>query len=417
MIVTFVLEGKRMYRLGKRLTFLFLSTLMVIGVVFWGASSSFANATTASETEVYHYIAFGDSVTVGYEPGMDEKSIAYGFVDRLYEQALYLGRTKLDNYGMIGLTSEGFKNCLQAVSDGNVVTADAIQVGIPDPRMDQLLSQVEQTRKAIKSADLITITIGGNDVSHFQTLLDGKTNAQVEEIANEYLDIYTENISTSLLLIHDLNPYVKIVIADQYQPVPAINNNVLYEQLNLVKDMFSARVSQIASTMQMEYSLNIDVVHVAESFVGRELTYTHMIKRDFHPNQHGYLAISSRFAEMLWGEYKVPLRKDPIAVIVGGKEPTTTPILVNGTTFLPMRECAELLGAQVEWNGPTKTVTVTFNGKSAQFVTDSGSPDVLLYSEPGQTSKTTYIALRSMGESLGFDVQYISKSKTAYINE
>lgn len=113
----------------------------------------------------------------------------------------------------------------------------------------------------------------------------------------------------------------------------------------------------------------------------------------------------------------MPLRKDPIAVIVGGKEPTTTPILVNGTTFLPMRECAELLGAQVEWNGPTKTVTVTFNGKSAQFVTDSGSPDVLLYSEPGQTSKTTYIALRSMGESLGFDVQYISKSKTAYINE
>lgn len=82
-----------------------------------------------------------------------------------------------------------------------------------------------------------------------------------------------------------------------------------------------------------------------------------------------------------------------------------------------MRECAELLGAKVDWDGTTKTVTVTFNGNSAQFVTDSGSPDVLLHSEPGQSSKSTYIALRSMGESLGFDVQYVSKSKTAYINE
>lgn len=241
---------------------------------------------------------------------MDENSISYGFVDRLYEQALYTGRTKLNNYGMMGLTSEGLRNYLQVVSEGNVVTADAIQVGIPDPRMNQILNQVDQTRDAVMSADLITITIGGNDMSHFQTLLDGKTKAQVEEIANEYLDVYTENVSTSLLLIHDLNPHVKIVIADQYQPVPA-QERVLHEQLNIVKELFSARVDTIATTMQVDHNMNIAVAHVAELFVSRELTYTHMlVKRDIHPNQHGYLAISSRFAEVLWGEYKEPTRKN-----------------------------------------------------------------------------------------------------------
>jgi lysophospholipase L1-like esterase len=410
------LEGKRMYRLGKRLALLLLSASLVIGLSIGGASSSLADATSTSDVATYHYVAFGDSLTAGYEPGMDETSIPYGFVDRIYEQALYQGRAKLDNYGILGLTSEGLKNYLQAVSEGKVVTAPEIQAGIPDPRIEQMLLQVEDTKKSIISANLITITIGGNDVREFPALLPGKTNAQVEELANEYLDIFTENMYASLLLINELNPKAKIIIADQYQPVPSIDR-VLYEQLNLVKDMFSERVDSIATTMQVDHTLDVDVAHVSESFVGKELSHTHILKRDIHPTQLGYLAMSSRFAEVIWGEYKQPLRREPIAVLVGGKEPLTIPILLNGTTFLPMRECAELLGAEVEWDGPTKTVTVSFKGKSVQFVTDSGSPDVLLYSEPGQTTKTTYIALRSMGESLGFDVQYSVKSKTAFINE
>lgn len=412
-----VLGGERVNIGSKRCLLFFSVILLVFGITFGGAHLS--NVITETDTppiSVYHYVAFGDSLTVGYEPGMDEKSIPYGFVDRLYEQALYHGRTKLDNYGMVGLTSEGLKNYLQAVFEGKVVTAADIQAGIPDPRIDQMLQHVGNTKKAIISADLITITIGGNDISAFPTLLPGKTKAQVEAIANEYLEIFTENLSANLLLIHDLNPNAKIIIADQYQPVPSLDR-VLYDQLNVVKVMFSERVDSIATTMQVVHNLDIDVAHVAESFVGKEISHTHILKRDIHPTQLGYVTMSSRFSEVIWGEYKQPQRREPIAVLVGGQEPQTTPILISGTTFLPMRECAELLGAEVEWDGPTKTVTVTYKGKLVQFVTDSGSPDVLLYTEPGQTTKTTYISLRSMGESLGFDVQYSVKSKTAFINE
>ena len=39
--------------------------------------------------------------------GMIGKSVPYGYVDRVYEQALYHGRAELQNYGILGLKSPG----------------------------------------------------------------------------------------------------------------------------------------------------------------------------------------------------------------------------------------------------------------------------------------------------------------------
>lgn len=61
--------------------------------------------------QTYHYVALGDSLTVGYEWGNE---VPYGFVDRLHEQALYKGRAKTTNYGIVGLTSTGLKNQLDS---------------------------------------------------------------------------------------------------------------------------------------------------------------------------------------------------------------------------------------------------------------------------------------------------------------
>ena len=66
-------------------------------------------------TEPFYYVALGDSISVGYEPGMTETSIPYGYVDRLYEQALFHHRTEVQNYGILGITSKGLSQYVEAV--------------------------------------------------------------------------------------------------------------------------------------------------------------------------------------------------------------------------------------------------------------------------------------------------------------
>jgi hypothetical protein len=60
-------------------------------------------------------------------------------------------------------------------------------------------------------------------------------------------------------------------------------------------------------------NLDIEVAYVADQFVGKETLYTHIIKRDIHPNQKGYEAMAKVFAESIWGFYHDPNIGDPPA--------------------------------------------------------------------------------------------------------
>lgn len=48
-----------------------------------------------------------------------------------------------------------------------------------------------------------------------------------------------------------------------------------------------------------------------------------------------------------------------MTLIVNGEVSKVDPLLQNGTTYLPLRTGAEMLGADVEWNPDTRTATVT----------------------------------------------------------
>ncbi|MGC9001012.1 copper amine oxidase N-terminal domain-containing protein, partial [Caldisericum sp.] len=39
------------------------------------------------------------------------------------------------------------------------------------------------------------------------------------------------------------------------------------------------------------------------------------------------------------------------------------PEIINGRTMLPLRFVAENLGADVQWDGTTKTITITYQGE------------------------------------------------------
>jgi hypothetical protein len=96
------------------------------------------------------------------------------------------------------------------------------------------------------------------------------------------------------------------------------------------------------------------------------------------------------------------------------------PIIESGTTLVPMRACFESLGATVNWNNDTQTVTSRRNnieiklsiGNRLAYV--NGTAQTL--SVPGKlVNGYTYIPLRFVGEALGDTVVWDGSTNTIKI--
>ncbi len=71
------------------------------------------------------------------------------------------------------------------------------------------------------------------------------------------------------------------------------------------------------------------------------------------------------------------------------KIPDTTPVVVDGTTFVPLRFISEALGADVSWDGATSTATVSYNGTILSFTINS--KECFINSAPYTLSQAVYM--------------------------
>lgn len=101
------------------------------------------------------------------------------------------------------------------------------------------------------------------------------------------------------------------------------------------------------------------------------------------------------------------------------KSMDAAPYISSSRTYVPLRALAEVFGAQVNWDGATRTVTVSDGTNTVQMVI--GSTD---YSVNGQqktmdvapeiTGDRTYMVVRYVAEALGYGVYPISDSHGVY---
>lgn len=417
------------------------SRMLLLLTVLLLLSASFVYADT-NGANVYRYVSLGDSLAAGYEPWMkdewEEKQVMphpYGFVERLHEQALFRGRTETNNYGIIGLTSSGLLQQLKAVQAERLLTPAELQERILDPRTEDMLAKYEAIKKDIANADIITITIGANDFLDLLTLINDMSSQKLQSLVNERLEQYKQNLTQSLEILYALNPDVRIVIADQYQPYPQLGNAVTFATLAGYNAQLTTALENVVSTYTTAHP-NLSIAYVGERFVGRELSYVYINilepeKSDIHPKQRGYEEIARVFAETIWGEYKTVITIDPIGIVINGKELEThyKPIVENGTTYVPVREYIEgALGGQVEWDAVNKIAVAKYNGQSVKYQPGSNIIEVngqlvemkdavRLVNIDNEPNDKTYVPLRALAESgLKLDVQYVTKSKIAYIN-
>ncbi|MEW6447431.1 MAG: stalk domain-containing protein [Bacillota bacterium] len=97
------------------------------------------------------------------------------------------------------------------------------------------------------------------------------------------------------------------------------------------------------------------------------------------------------------------------------------PYIINGTTMVPLRGIFEALGADVRWDGATGTVTATRGDTTVVLKTGSYSAIKnnmqLKLSQPVQQKNgRTMVPLRFISEALGADVQWDGELKTVSIS-
>ncbi len=99
----------------------------------------------------------------------------------------------------------------------------------------------------------------------------------------------------------------------------------------------------------------------------------------------------------------------------------TAPFIQDGRTMVPMRKIFEALNAQVEWEGTTQTITATKD--NTQIVLQINNPTMYnngvaetLEVAPMIVNSSTFVPIRAVSQSLNASVEWFGQTKTVYIN-
>ncbi len=97
------------------------------------------------------------------------------------------------------------------------------------------------------------------------------------------------------------------------------------------------------------------------------------------------------------------------------------PFIDNGRTFVPVRVISENLGANVSWDGTTRTVGIEKEGVSIQLTIDNTTASVngqtsTLDSAPQIVNGSTFVPIRFIAEGFNSTVDWDGASQMVIIN-
>jgi lysophospholipase L1-like esterase len=170
-----------------------LAGVVLVAVTF-GASvpvDAVSKKTTASYKKTVHFVAVGDSLT----EGIGDTTKQHGYTDRT------AGLIK-DRYG---------------------ITVETANYGKAGDRSDQILTRIKKSKQAvkdIKNADVLTLTVGGNDLQ--QTLFGAvfaQTTDEVTSGVDKSLPTYEKKLTKLVDHLKSLNKDAPIFLFGNYNPL------------------------------------------------------------------------------------------------------------------------------------------------------------------------------------------------------
>ena len=350
-----------------------LSTLLALCL----ALSLLPASALAAGGEQKSYVALGDSITTGY--GLDE---AQSFAEQIAEQEGYT----LTNLAKDGATSSML---LTSLSDSEVSSA-------------------------IASADLITITIGGNDLMNalYAYLAEEYNNKQnsdtpitaadvkaslagtLSEIpqvamlsfaaskipdfpdstaANTALSTFATNFSSIISAIKGNNSSAEIIVVNQYNPYSRLSTGNLLD-LSALDSAVQALNTAISSGATAGYTV-ADVYTAFEEATENPCNASvslPSINLDFHPNAAGHSLIADTISALLTDEGGSEDPEVSGSIFVGGVElegSSGTTAYATTTNGAVTKDNANENNYNIKWDGATLTL------KGAEITTIAETPD------------------------------------------
>jgi lysophospholipase L1-like esterase len=186
-----------------------------------------------------------------------------------------------ENGGYVGILNHTFEDHHLNISVNNF--------GKKGNRSDQLLKRLEkdEVSSAIKEADIVLVTIGGNDI--MKVVKTNFTNLTLEHFQEEKME-YVKRLSAIINKINELNPDTQIYLIGFYNPFESYFSNI--EQLGIIFNNWN----QAAKSVTDEYD-NVLFIPTNDLFINSD---TELLAEDqFHPNTNGYKLIAKRILEHL----------------------------------------------------------------------------------------------------------------------
>ncbi|MBE0341850.1 copper amine oxidase [Paenibacillus sp. 28ISP30-2] len=140
-------------------------------------------------------------------------------------------------------------------------------------------------------------------------------------------------------------------------------------------------------------------------------------------NKKAFLALLAVSLLQANPSYAKSVRTTPVTTVYVDDRPlqlAAQPLLLDGTTLIPMRQLFEAQGARLSWDGSSKTVTATKNDTVLAYrigeLAATLNGNTLSLNVPGQMVKgNTMIPLRFVSEALGSTVKWDALTRTIRI--
>ena len=243
----------------------FLVCFFLVNWLLPSAESVMTKPSTSDKKKVVTYVAIGDSLT----KGVGDSTNQGGFVPLL----------------------------AQSLTNETGLEFKAINYGVSGNTSSQILSRIREKkgiRKDLKQAQLLTITVGGNDLR--KAILEDTSNLDLDRF-EKASKAYEKNLKQIIELARKDNPDLPVYVVGIYNPL-YLNFPDLTELQTLV-DQWNQRTEETLSTYHGVYFVPInDLLYkgidgksgVTESELGKEtVTNDALYDEDsFHPNNTGY---------------------------------------------------------------------------------------------------------------------------------
>lgn len=243
----------------------FLVCFFLVNWLLPSAEPVMTKPSTSAKKKVVTYVAIGDSLT----KGVGDSTNQGGFVPLL----------------------------AQSLTNETGLEFKAINYGVSGNTSGQILSRMQEKKeigKDLKQAQLLTITVGGNDLR--KAILEDTSNLDLDRF-EKASKTYEKNLKQIIELARKDNPDLPVYVVGIYNPL-YLNFPDLTELQTLV-DQWNQRTEEILSAYQGVYFVPInDLLYkgidgksgVTESELGKEtVTNDALYDEDiFHPNNTGY---------------------------------------------------------------------------------------------------------------------------------